>query len=217
MARRTIALALLLLGSTLRGQGKSPRVDVTRPDNVKAGSGVATTMIYGVLTEGSRKEPLYAGFTTAIHGRLELWRKGGGFLGTYDRESVFEWDVLVDYSPTTKTYHVRRVVDNRPQDLGEVASIEAAEQLVRQPYSPPLSPERSGSRYFYLFNAEVSTLQLSDLEAWQRWLKGEAQPAVRGKNNPVGAIKRVLGSLLSRALGGDTQSYERRSRDFVAG
>jgi hypothetical protein len=108
-------------------------------------------------------------------------------------------------------------VDNRPQDLGEVASIEAAEQLVRQPYSPPLSPERSGSRYFYLFNAEVSTLQLSDLEAWQRWLKGEAQPAVRGKKNPVGAIQRGLGSLLSRALGGDTQSYERRSRDFVAG
>src|SRR5690348_11921111 len=141
MVRRTIALALLFTAATLRGQGKSPRVDVSRPDNVIAGTGVATTTIYGVLTEGSRKEPLYAGFTTAIHGRLELWRKGG-FLGTYDIESAFEWDILVDYSPTSKTYHVRRVIDNRPQELGEVATIEAAEQLVRQPYSPPLSPER---------------------------------------------------------------------------
>jgi hypothetical protein len=216
MARRAIALVLLLAAGSLRGQGKSPRVDVTRPDLVMAGSGVATTMIYGVLTEGSRKEPLHAGFTTAIHGRLELWRKGG-FLGAYDRESVYEWDVLIDYSPATKTYHVRRVIDNRPQELGEVTTIEAAELLVRQPYSPPLSPERSGSKYFYLFNAEVSTLSLSDLEAWQRWLKGEAQPAVQGKRNPVGAIQRGLGALLSRALGGDTQTYERRSSDFTAG
>jgi hypothetical protein len=217
MARRAIALVLLLAASSsLRGQGKSPRVDVTRPDPVVAGSGVATTVISGVLTEGSRKEPLHAGFTTAIHGTLELWRKGG-FLGTYDRESVFEWDVLIDYSPATKTYHVRRVIDNRPHELGEVTTIEAAEQLVRQPYNPPLSPERSGSKYFYLFKAEVSTLSLSDLEAWQRWLKGEAQPAVQGKRNPVGAIQRGLGALLSRALGGDTQTYERRSSDFTAG
>src|SRR5215208_1384207 len=149
MARRTIALVLLLAAApSLRGQGKSPRVDVSRPENVVAGVGVATTTISGVLTEGSRREPLHAGFTTAIHGKLELWRKGG-FLGTYQIESAFEWDVLVDYSPATKTYHVRRVVENRPQDLGETTSIDAAEQLVRQPYSPPLSPERSGSRYFY--------------------------------------------------------------------
>jgi hypothetical protein len=215
MARRITALALILAAATpLRGQ--SPRVDVSRPDNVVAGTGVATTTISGMLTEGNRREMLQGGWPTAIHSRLELWRKGGLF-GAFGIESAFEWDVIIDYSPATKTYHLRRIIDNRPDDLGEATSIEGAEQILSRPFSPPLSPDRTGGRYFYLLTAEVSTLSLSDLEAWQRWLKGEAQPAVRGKKNPVGAFQRGLGSLLSRVLGGDSQSYDRRSSPFTAG
>jgi hypothetical protein len=203
------------IASTLAGQGNSPRVEVTRPEIVLVGSGVASTTISGVLTEGHRQEMLVAAWPTRIHGKLELWKKG--FLGAYDRESIFEWDVIVDYSPASKIYHLRRVVDNRVELLDEVTTIEAAEQVLRKPFSPPLSPERRGDRYFYLFNAEVSTMSLSDLDAWQRWLKGEAQPAVRGKKNPVGAFQRGVGALLSRVLGGDSQSYERRSAPFNAG
>jgi hypothetical protein len=216
MGRSSLACILILAtASALGGQGKSPRVDVTRPDVVSAGTGVATTTISGMLTEGNRQESLLAAWPTRIHGKLELWRRG--FLGAYDRESVFEWDVIVDYSPATKIYHLRRVVDNRVELLDEVTTIEAAEQVLRRPYSPPLSPSRNGSTYFYLFNAEVSTMSLSDLDAWQRWVKGEAQPAVQGKRNPLGAFQRGVGSLLSRVLGGDTQSYERRSTPFSAG
>ena len=43
---------------------------------------------------------------------------------------------------------------DRPYELDEVASAELAEQVLRRPFSPPLSPERSGGRYFYLFNIE---------------------------------------------------------------
>jgi len=217
MVRRVAALALLLAAPVpLRGQSKSPRVEVSRPDNVIAGTGVATTTISGILTEGSRKDMLLGGWPTKIHGRLQLWRKGGIF-GTYGPESTFEWDVIVEYSPASKTYHLRRVIDNRPDEQVEVNSVEAAEQILSKPFSPPLSPERTGATYFYLFNAEVSTLSVSDLEAWQRWLKGEAEPAVRGKKNPVGAFQRGLGSLLSRVLGGDSQSYDGRSSIFKAG
>src|SRR6185436_6941610 len=127
MGRRTTALALLLAAaSSLRGQGKSPRVDVSRPENVVAGSGVATTTISNVLTEGNRLNMLHGGWPIAIHGKLELYKKGG-WLGTYSTESVFEWDVIVEYSPATKIYHIRRVIDNRPEELGEVNTIEAAE------------------------------------------------------------------------------------------
>ena len=217
MARRALALGLLLAtASSLGAQGRSPRVDVSLPANVPAGSGVATTTIYGILTEGHRREMLQGGWPTQIHGRLQLWRKGG-WLGAYNVEADYEWDVVVDYSQTSRTYHLRRIIDNLVEDLGEAATIEAAEMLLRKPFTPPLSPERSGSTYFYLFTAEVSTLSLSDLEAWNRWLRGEATPAVQGKRNPVGAVQRGLGALFSRMLGGDTQTYERRSSAFTAG
>ena len=214
MVRGSLALVLLLAASA-GGQGKSPRVDITRPENVLAGTGVATTTISGVLTEGNRRDLLLGGWPTAIHGRLELWRKG--FLGTYDRESDFQWDVIIDYSAVTKVFHLRRVVDNAVENLGETSTIEEAERILSRPFSPPLSPGRRVDRYFYLFNAEVATMSLSDLDAWQRWVKGEARPAVQGKRNPIGAFQRGLGSLLSRVLGGDTQSYERRSTPFNAG
>src|SRR4051794_2106591 len=138
MVRRSIALALLLAASSVRGQDKSPRVDLSRPDAVVAGIGTATTTISGVLTEGGRREYLEGGWPTAIHAKLELWRKGGLF-GTYGVEADYEWDVIVEYSPATKIYHLRRIIGNQPQDLGEVSSIEAAEQLLRKPFTPPLS------------------------------------------------------------------------------
>jgi hypothetical protein len=217
MALRALALSLILAATgTAAGQGNSPHVEVALSEPVAAGTGFAITSIQGILTEGSRQETLRSGFSTAIHASLELYRKGG-WLGTFGRESLFEWDVIVEYSPATKVYHLRRVVDNRAVDLGEAATIQEAEEILRKPYSPPLSPDRSGSTYFYRFVAEVSTLSLSDLEAWQRWVRGEAQPAVRGKRNPGTALQRGLGALLSRVLGGDTQSYERRSATFTAG
>src|SRR3954462_180214 len=123
MACRANALVLLLAAATLRGQ--SPRVDVSRPEIVVAGTGVATTTISGILTEGNRQDMLHGGWPTAIHGRLELYRGRAGLFGTFAPESMFEWDVIIDYSATTKSYHLRRIVDNRPEDLGEASSIEA--------------------------------------------------------------------------------------------
>ena len=212
---RYVLPLLFAVASSLGGQGKSPRVNIIRPDNVVAGTGVTQTTITGLLTEGHRLELLHSGWPTVIHARLELWRKGR--FGTFDRESDIEWDVIVEYSPATKLYHLRRVIDNRAYELDEVASAELAEQVLRRPFSPPLSPERSGGRYFYLFNIEVSTMSLSDMDAWQRWMRGEAGPAVRGKRNPGTAIQRGLGSLFSRMLGGDSQSYETKSTPFTAG
>ncbi|HET9425709.1 MAG TPA: hypothetical protein VFO55_10090 [Gemmatimonadaceae bacterium] len=216
MARRTLALVLLLAAAPpLGAQNGSPRLGLDLPERMTAGLSVPATRIAGVLTEGHRRDLLNSGWPTAIHARVELWRKG--FLGMFDRESVIEWDVIVEYAPATKVYHLRRIVDNRVEELGEASTIEAAEQILRRPFSAALPPRSSGGRYFYVFGVDISTLSLSDLEAWQRWVRGEARPAVSGKRNPATALQRGLGSLLSRVLGGDTQSYETRSGVFSAG
>lgn len=216
MGRRSIAFALVLAAaSPLTGQSGSPRIDLSLPDTVLAGSGVATAFISGILTEGHRRELLNGGWPIAIRARMDLWRRGT--FGIFDREADYLWDVIIDYSPASKVYHLRRVINNAVENLGEASSVEAAEQILRRPFSPPLSPRRRGSQYFYEFKVEISTLSMSDLEAWQRWVKGEAQPAIRGRKNPVGVFQRGIGALLSRVLGGDTQSYERRSDVFSAG
>src|SRR6476661_695125 len=93
MVRRIAALVLLLAAAApLRGQ--SPRVDVSRPDNVVAGTGVATTTISGMLTHGTRKQMLHGGWPSAIHWRLQLWRKCGLF-ATSGIDSASELDVVV--------------------------------------------------------------------------------------------------------------------------
>lgn len=214
MARGKYALVLMLAAVPLRAQDGSPRLDILVTERVVTRSENPATTISGVLTEGHRRELLNSGWNTAIHAKVELWKKG--LLGLFNVDSSVEWDVIIEYSPASKVYHLRRVVDGRTEELGEVTSIEAAEQILRKPFNAPLLP-RSRGRYFYAFKVEISTLSMSDLDAWQRWVKGEAGPAVQGKRNVGTALQRGLGALFSRALGGETQSYERRSDSFTAG
>lgn len=215
MASRWFGFILLLAAPlSLRAQDGAPQLRLEMPQRIVAGVDAPSVSLSDVLTEGHRRELLNSGFSAALHCRVELWKKGLFFFGL---ESVVEWDVIVDYVPATKVYQVRRVQGGRLEDLGEVRSIEEAEQIVDRPYRVPMPPRARGKRYYYSFSVDISTLQLSDLDAWQRWVRGEAEPAVQGKKNPATAIQRGLGSLLSRVLGGETQSYEKRSGPFSAG
>lgn len=172
-----------------------------------------TASLANMLAEGHRRELLGAGFPTVLHCRVELWKRT--FL-TFTRDALVEWDVVVEFVPATGHFQVRRQQDGKLTEQGDVATIEEAEQIVDHPYRVPVTPASSGVRYFYLFSVDLSTLSLSDLDAWQRWVRGEASPAARGKTSIFGAIKSGLGSLLSRVLGGETQHYEIQ-RPFTAG
>src|SRR3954468_15328245 len=132
------AILLLLLAVPLRAQGRSPRVDMTTPDRVVAGADVPTTTMTGLLSEGHRRELLNSGFPTSIHARMELWKRG---LLWFNRESVIEWDVVVEFEPATRFYRIRRVSENTVEDLGQVRSIDDAELLLRRPFRAQLSPQ----------------------------------------------------------------------------
>ena len=56
------------------------------------------------------------------------------------------------------------------------------------------------------------TLDNTDLAEMQRWLRGEAQPAVRGKRNPGTALTNGLRTLTTRLLGGEARHYDARSK-----
>jgi hypothetical protein len=216
MGRWWLAFSLVLAApAALRGQDGSPRLTLTMPPRVVARTDAPTVSMADVLKEGHRRELLNSGWPAVLHCRVEVWKRG--FLWTFGRESVVEWDLIVEYDPATRVYHVRRIQDRRIEELGAVGSIDEAEAIVDRPYRVPLTPRSSGGVYFYSFTMELSTLSLSDLDAWQRWVRGEARPALQGKRSPATALQKGLGSMLSRVLGGETQTYERKSGTFKAG
>jgi hypothetical protein len=178
-----------------------------------AGAAVRTARL---LDAGQTRELLHNGFPTALKFRLELWRAGGLF---DDIESSAIWEVLVRYDPYSRQYSVVRLKGTKenPRGLESVdglGSLEAAEAILDEPFPVELRPQRTGARYYYNVVLDIETLSVSDLDEVQRWFNGDLQPAVRGKRAPLSALRRGLGTLLSRVLGGEKRHYEARSGTF---
>jgi len=160
------------------------------------------------------RELLLHGFPAALHFRLELWRVGGMF---DDIESATQWDVLVRYEPYTRSYFmVRQKGEREIESLGPFETLEAVEAEISKPYPQVLQPRRPRARYYYNVVLDVESLSVSDLDELERWLSGELRPAVRGKRAPLSALRRGIGTLLSRVLGGEKRHYEARSGTFWA-
>lgn len=166
----------------------------------------------GLLSDPKTREHLRNGFPARIHYTLELWRKGGVLVGD-DRSGITEWNVLVNYDPTTKRYNmVRRSNDDQVREnFGGFATTTSAELELAKPFKTSLHPTRSG-RYYYNLTVEVQTLAESDLDATLQWLRGPTAP---GKtNNPLTVVTSGLGTLFSRVLGGGKTRYEQPSEVF---
>lgn len=128
-----------------------------------------------------------------------------------------EWEVLVQYDPATQVYRAVRRNGKQLEDFGGFASLTSAEEPLSRPYRVPLRPKAQGGRYYYNLFLDITTLDVSDLDELQRWLRGEFQPAVHGKTNPASALKNGIGTLVARLLGGERRHYEQRSETFTAG
>ncbi len=212
--RTYIALTalLFLIAAPVAAQG-SPELEVTplAANSPPAGANVRAA---NLLAGGKLQELMRSGFPAAMSFRLELWRVGGVF---NELESQARWNVLVRYDPYTQRYlAVRRQGTALQEDFGAFTSFEGVEAALSKPFAVGLSPRRSGTRYYYNVVVDIEALSVSDLDELERWLRGELRPAVRGKRAPLSALRRGLGTLLSRILGGETRHYEARSGTFTA-
>jgi hypothetical protein len=154
---------------------------------------------------------LLNGFSAALRFRLELWRAGNFF----DKlDSAVTWTVLVRFDPYARSY---QIVRQRARDTEvsvayqDRAAVEAALDSIMLVSLPP---RRRGETHYYNVVLDVATLEFSDLDELQRWLRGDLEPVARGRGNPVSALGRGIGSLLSRILGGERRHYEARSVTF---
>jgi len=207
--RLELTFLLLILASPLLAQrGTQLEVSVMAANSPPAGANVAATRLLG---SAKIRELLRNGFPAAMTFRLELWRSGGMF---DDLEKSTQWTMLVSFDPYGQQYHAIRRHGPSQEDFGSFPSIEAVEAKLQTTYPVPLRPDRIGTRYYYNVVLDIESLSVSDLDELQRWLRGELEPAVRGKRAPLSALRRGFGTLMSRLLGGETRHYESRSGAF---
>ena len=211
--RRTLALllSLIAIASPLSAQ-RPPRLEIAVPvaAALREGPAIVTD---GLLSDAKTREHLRNGFPARIHYRLELWRKGGVLAGD-DRSGALDWDVLVNYDPTSNVYNMirRSSDDSYRENFGNFSTLSSAELQLAKPYKTSLHPTRSG-RYYYNLAVEVQTLAQSDLDATLQWLRGPTAP---GKtNNPITVIRSGVGTVFSRILGGAQNKYEQPSEVFT--
>jgi hypothetical protein len=202
----SLLLALLLLvsgGTTVRAQGNA-EIDI----RVTAQSYPPLVAVRNVLTEREYDELLKNGFPVRMHIRAEIWTVGRYFDDVRGRA---EWDVIVQYNVVEKSYDVARLIGNRVMALGSYLRFADARAASELAYLPALPTPRRGQKGYVLVQAEIQALEVSDLDEVERWLRGEARPAVRGKRSPASALTRGVRTLASRILGGEVRQLEARS------
>jgi hypothetical protein len=191
------------------------QLDIIVPAGNLAATEAPSVVGKNLLTDATTRELLRNGFATKLHYRIELWRDEGWFKNYI--ENSMEWDVLVQYDPAARVYRAVRRNGRQLEDFGGFATLTSVEEPLNKPYRVPLRPKARGGRYYYNVVLDITTLDVSDLDELQRWLRGEFQPAVHGHTNPASALKNGIGTLLSRLLGGERRHYEQRSETFTAG
>jgi hypothetical protein len=212
---RFLALVLTVtgaIGSSAAAQ-YPVQLDIIVPAGTLAATQTPSVVGKNLLADPTTRELLRNGFPTRLRYKVELWREGL----FNDIEGSMEWEVLVQYDPSTQAYRAVRRNGKQLEDFGGFKTLTSAEEPLGRPYRVPLRPRSQGGRYYYNVVLDITTLDVSDLDELQRWLRGEFQPAVRGKTNPASALKNGLGTLLSRLLGGERRHYEQRSETFTAG
>jgi hypothetical protein len=210
--RFALAASFLIFASpALAQRGPRLEVNVLAANSPPAGASVVAGRL---LADSKMHELLRSGFPAAITFRLELWRASGFF---DELEDATQWNVLVRYDPYAQQYlAVRRHGPRVEEDFGGFPTLEAAEAAMEKAYPVLLRPRRTGTRYYYNLVVDVESLNVNDLDELQRWLRGEFEPAVRGKRAPLSALRRGFGTLLSRLLGGEARHYESRTGTFRA-
>ncbi|QJR36124.1 hypothetical protein [Gemmatimonas groenlandica] len=198
-------MLLLLFGVSRVAWAQSrPEIDI----RVAPTSYPPMVAIRGVLTEKPFDELLRSGFPARLHVRAEIWTIGRWFDDVIGR---VEWDVVVRYDAIDRTYEVGRFVGGRLASLGSYVRFSDARAASELPYLPGLAAPPRGRKSYVAVQAELQTLDVSDLDELERWLRGEASPAVRGKRSPSTALTRGVRSLASRLLGGEVRRLEAKS------
>ncbi len=184
------------------------RIRVTAPTLTSP----ATVAVVGVLADKKFDELMRSGFPVHVHVTAEMWRTGKVFDEIVAKS---EWQLIVQFDTFDSNYEVLRVTTDSIVPLGAYKKLADARAAAELAYAPLLGIPPRGRESYVSVQADVETMQMSDLEEVQRWLRGDARPAVQGKRNPGTAVVRGLRSLITRLLGAEVRHLDGRTRPFT--
>jgi hypothetical protein len=203
-----IALLVVVLSwagsARLDAQGRQPVLSVALPEAPTLGAQVNATNLFA---QSEIRDLVRAGFPALLRYRVELWRTGGLF---DDLEGRNEWELIVQYDPSSQRYGIIRRQGTRLEDAGSFATLATAQGAIERPVRTTLVPDRAGARYYYVFTLDIEALSVSDMDQLSRWLRG-----VRGEN-AASAVGSGLRTLMLRMLGGEKRHYKVNSASFTA-
>lgn len=197
-----LSLALMLLAGPAPAQ-EHPVLTV-QTGGAAAGH-PARVRAQGVLHDRALREALLSGLPLRFSLRVELWRQA-----FFDRLVHTERvDLAVMHDPLDEAFTLTDLEGEQ-----RFSSLAAAEAALERALWSTHRPSGRG-RFYYLAVLEVETLSLSDLEELQRWLRGEARPAVEGRRTVRAAVESGLRRAVVRIARLPTRRHEARSPSFA--
>lgn len=181
-------------------------IDAQDPLTLDVRRAAPRIVVGNVLEDDALENAVRSGLPLRMRFRLELWRDQ-----VIDNlVDQYAWGAVVAFEPLERRYLTRLL----PGDsVASHPSWEAVRRAVERPYTPTIGARGPGSHY-YIGVLEIETLSLSDLDELEHWLRGELEPAVRGRRSVGGALGTGLKRLLIRILGLPARRYEVRSDPF---
>ena len=172
----------------------------------------ATAAVTGVLSDKAFDKLMRSGFPVRVHVKAELWRTRT-LLDQIVAET--EWDFYVRFDTFDAVYEVVRIVGDSITPLGgPFEKLSDAQQAAEAPFALRLPLPPAGRESYINVQADVQTIEMSDLDELMGWLRGEARPAVQGKKNPTTVFGGALRSLGARWLGAEVRHLEGRTKSF---
>jgi hypothetical protein len=198
--RSGLAVLALLAGAVVSAAAQDPSLTVTLQN------GVPRVQASALLANGKFTDLMRSGFPLRLHYRLELWRTRSGWFDDHVNEA--SWDAVVRYDPVADDFVLIR--SGGGGNATRYARVDALARALDVPYKVTLAPKLAGS-FYYLCRLEVSTLNDTDLQEVEQWLKGEVTPAVSGRGDLTGAVVRGAQRMLVRIAGLPRLTLEARS------
>lgn len=186
------------------------RVSVSLPASGALTTSGPSVSIENAFADERSRELLESGFPARVSVTVELWASRTLF---DDLISTVTIDRAVRFDVLSKSYRVAQPVGETFRDIGRYPTLDSARKSVSQ-FSFPGGAPSGRRKLYYTVQVTIETFNSNDLVEVQRWLNGDAQPAIKGEKNPASALSRGFLTLFSRLLGGDVKRQRGKSSVF---